>query len=77
MLAADGEGNVGLGPRVALDARSNVVVSADKHLVALLGVEGLVVVHTEDATLVCRKEDAERVKKLVERLRSEGRGDLL
>jgi hypothetical protein len=37
-------------------------------MVALIGVEGLVVVHTPDATLVCRREDAEAVKEIVEGL---------
>ena len=37
-------------------------------MVALIGVEGLIVVHTPDATLVCRKEDAEAVKQIVESL---------
>lgn len=47
------------------------------HHVALLGVEGLVVVHTADATLVCRTEDAERVKEMVARLERDGQRDLL
>lgn len=71
------DGNRGLGDRVALDAAGNVVISGRGHLVALLGVKDLVVVHTADATLVCRKEEAERVKKLVERLEEDGRSDVL
>lgn len=66
-LAADPEGNRSLGQCVSLDARDNVV-DAGTGLVALLGVEGLVVVHTEDVTLVCRKEDAERIKQLLDRV---------
>ena len=38
-----------------------------------LGIDDCIVVHSPDATLVCRKEDAEAVKKLVETLDSEYR----
>ena len=43
----------------------------------MIGAEDLIVVATEDAVLVARKSDDQSVKKLVERLRSEGRLDLL
>lgn len=35
---------------------------------ALMGVDGLVVVHSKDATLVCKKESAEKLKDLVKTL---------
>jgi mannose-1-phosphate guanylyltransferase len=61
----DGDGNALVGEVVVLDAHDCVVASDDPaHLVTLLGVEGLVVVHTAQATLVCRAEDAQRVKEL-------------
>ena len=44
------------------------VISTDDHLVATLGVRGLVVVHTPDATLIVPKEKSEGLKKLIERL---------
>ena len=45
--------------------RGSLVVSEDpRHLVALVGCEDLIVVHTPLATLVCRKDQAERVKQL-------------
>jgi mannose-1-phosphate guanylyltransferase len=49
-----------------------VVVSEDsRHLVATIGVEDLVIVHAADATLICRKEDAQRLRELVERIKSQ------
>ena len=33
-----------------------------------MGVDGLVVVHSKDATLVCKKESAEKLKDLVKTL---------
>jgi len=47
-----------------LDAR-RCLVMGDGRLVALLGVEDLIVVQTRDATLVCRRDRAEDVKRLV------------
>ena len=44
---------------------------------ALVGVEGLIVVDTPDALLVATKEHAEEVKEVVDRLRREEREELL
>ncbi len=71
-LPLDGAGNAVLGNAMALDARGNVVVS-ENHITALVGVENLIVVHAEGATLVCRKDQAERVKQVVDMIRREGR----
>jgi len=66
VLPADAAGNIRAARRVAaLDARNNVLVTEDDHLIATLGVEGLVIIHSPDATLICRKEDAQRIKDLV------------
>lgn len=61
----------------AVDSPDTLVVSTDDHLVATLGVEGVVVVHTPDATLVVRKDRAEDLKKLIERLKARGLEKLL
>lgn len=54
---------------VTLDSVQNVIVSEDNHLLALLGIDECVVVHTHDATLVCRKSDCQRLKELVDKIR--------
>jgi mannose-1-phosphate guanylyltransferase len=47
------------------DTRHTLVVSTDpQHLIATVGCEDLVIVHTADATLVCPKERAAQVKQL-------------
>ena len=56
---------------VDLHKRENIIVSEQDHLVAAIGVEDLVIVHTPDATLVCRKVDAQRIKDLAARLEKE------
>ena len=54
-----------------------VYVYSPKKVVAAVGVEDLVIIETEDALLVCRKDRAEEVKAIVERLQREGRTELL
>jgi len=50
---------------ILVDTRGTLVVSSvPEHLVAALGCEDLVVIHTPDATLVCRRDKAEDIKKL-------------
>jgi mannose-1-phosphate guanylyltransferase len=68
-LEADAAGNVVVGACEAVDSSGSIVVDDTGRLTALVGVEGLVVVHAEGVTLVCRKDRAQDVKKLVERLR--------
>ena len=66
-LDADGHDNAtDAASLVALDSDGNIVVSRDgDHLIALIGVSDMVVVHTKDATLVCPKSEAQRVKEAV------------
>jgi mannose-1-phosphate guanylyltransferase len=61
---------------VAQDAARNVVWAPGRH-VAIAGVEGLVVVVTEDAVLVVPRDHVQSVRDLVSRLDKEGRGALL
>ena len=61
---ADEDGNVFRGSGLAMEANGNVAYAEDGHLVALLGVDDLIVVQSADATLVCRKDMAQRIKEL-------------
>lgn len=70
VIAADSDGNVTAGNRVIhLGSRGNIVVTEEKHLVATIGVDDLVIVHSPDATLVCKKRDAQSIKELVDNIR--------
>jgi mannose-1-phosphate guanylyltransferase len=64
--APDPSGNAVAAERCLLeDSRGTLVVSEDpRHLVAVVGAEDMVVVHTPRVTLVCRRQKAERVKEL-------------
>jgi mannose-1-phosphate guanylyltransferase/mannose-6-phosphate isomerase len=64
----DAAGNAGRGPAVFVDTQGSYVAS-DKQLVALLGVDDVVVVTTEDAVLVARRENGEGLRKVVGKLK--------
>jgi mannose-1-phosphate guanylyltransferase len=69
----DQQGNSIEGKCVSSETKDSLVLSTDpNHLVAVHGLEGYVVVHTPDATLVCPKSKAEDLKKLVEEIRQKG-----
>jgi mannose-1-phosphate guanylyltransferase/mannose-6-phosphate isomerase len=65
----DSQGNAAQGVAVFEDSR-NCNVSTDKTLVALEGVDDLVVVATQDAVLVSRQKDADGLKRLVAKLKT-------
>src|SRR5262245_11276594 len=65
----DEQGNAAQGAAVFEDSR-NCNVSTDRALVALEGVDDLVVVATQDAVLVSRQKDANGLKRLVAKLKT-------
>ena len=69
LSSKDGQGNAAQGAAVFEDSR-NCNVSTDKALVALEGVDDLVVVATQDAVLVSRQKDANGLKRLVAKLKT-------
>ncbi|MCB5287859.1 MAG: NTP transferase domain-containing protein [Candidatus Cloacimonetes bacterium] len=72
---ADEQGNASNSEIMTIDAKDNFVQSGK--FTALIGVENLCIIETEDAILVCQKDRAEEVKHIVERLSQAGRNDLL
>lgn len=75
-LRPDGVASFHRGSVVEIGGTGNVLF-AQGGLVATVGVDDLVVVHTPDATLVCRKEDSQRVRDVVDALRTGGKEELL
>jgi mannose-1-phosphate guanylyltransferase len=74
---ADGGGNVVSGDGLALDSEHCLVDSRGGRLVAVVGASNLVVVDTGDAVLVVPVDRVQGVRAIVERLRREGRSELL
>jgi mannose-1-phosphate guanylyltransferase/mannose-6-phosphate isomerase len=65
----DSQGNAAKGAAVFEDSR-NCNVQTDRALVALEGVDDLVIVATEDAVLVSRQKDANGLKRLVAKVKA-------
>ncbi|HEY3916821.1 MAG TPA: mannose-1-phosphate guanylyltransferase/mannose-6-phosphate isomerase [Stellaceae bacterium] len=74
--AQDSAGNVTTGDVVAEDTR-NSYLRAEAGLLAVLGVDDLVVVATSDAVMVARRDRAQDIKQLVAKLERDKRGELL
>ncbi len=64
--------NVVKGQHIAHDSQGNLIYSLTGKLVATAGVKNMIIVETEDAILVCPKERAQDVKKIVEELEKRG-----
>jgi mannose-1-phosphate guanylyltransferase len=61
-----------------LDSRNNIVITEEKgHLLAMIGVENMIVAHTKDATLVCPIDQADRLKELLETIEDRHPGKFL
>jgi mannose-1-phosphate guanylyltransferase len=77
ILEQDDSANfVAKGGLLTLESRGNIVYT-DKQVVALIHVENLVVVDTGDTLLVGDKQQMQKVKEVVERLRELGLSELL
>jgi mannose-1-phosphate guanylyltransferase len=72
LIEPDSSGNATQGSVVARDTTSSIIISDDGGLVATLGVDNLVVVHSGKATLVARKDQLDKLKALVEGLKDSG-----
>ncbi|OIO37535.1 MAG: hypothetical protein AUJ75_04085 [Candidatus Omnitrophica bacterium CG1_02_49_10] len=57
---------------VSLDTSDTTIITSGKHLVAALGLKDIVIVHTDDATLVCDKNRAEDIKALLSIIKKKG-----
>ena len=65
----DADGNVINGNIIAVNTKSCIIEGSEK-LIATVGLEDLIVVDSEDALLICRKESAGDIKKVLENLKA-------
>src|SRR3954467_11827516 len=70
-LASDDHNNAVDAPaHVVIDSDDNIIISEEPHhLITTIGVSDMIVVHTPEATLVCPKSEAQRVKELVAKVK--------
>jgi len=69
----DADGNMSEGDTLSIDSRNSLLRSHDRHLLATVGIDDLIVVTTPDATLVAHRDAAQDVKRIVEQLKASGR----
>lgn len=69
-------GNVVNGNIITIDTK-NCIIEGDKKLIATVGLKDLVIVDTEDATLICDKDSAGDIKKVLENLKICNRNEYL
>ncbi|RDS83392.1 mannose-1-phosphate guanylyltransferase/mannose-6-phosphate isomerase [Dyella psychrodurans] len=69
----DEQGNQREGDTLAVNTRNSLLRSHDRHMIATVGVDDLIVVSTPDATLVAHRDAAQDVKKVVDQLKASGR----
>ncbi len=61
-------GNVVDGNVITIDSK-NCIIEGGKKLIASVGIEDLIIVDTEDATLICAKDSAGDIKKILDNLK--------
>lgn len=69
-------GNVVSGNAITVDTQ-NTIIQGGKKLIATVGLENMIIVDTEDALLICEKEHAADIKKVLENLRMCNRTEYL
>ena len=70
--SGDASGNITQGTVITHEARENIVVSDPEHAVAVVGVDGLVVVQSGNCILVVPRERAQDVRSVVSALEERG-----
>ena len=61
-----------------LDVTNSILVTEQEgHMIAAIGVQDLIIVHSPDATLVCHKDHADKLKGLLEQIEQQGDGSYL
>ncbi len=74
VLPGNQQGNIVMGgEHIEIDThRSLIYVNQPHRLIVTIGVEDLVVVDTGDVLLVCRKDQAQKVRQVVDQLKERG-----
>ena len=68
----DGMGNAAKGEYIALEAQ-NCLIYNPQRLTALVGVNDLIIVNTEDGLLICSKSQDQKVREIIELVKKSGR----
>ena len=77
LLGTNSDDNTIDGPFCGLDSTRCIIRSTEDHLIATIGLDDCIVVHTPDATLVARKDDENAIRELVALMEKQGHGRFL
>ncbi len=72
LRGSDSHGNTVVGRHLGIDTGDSIIRGQDEHLVVTLGVQGLIVVQTPDATLVADRNNEESIRDLVKMIKDKG-----
>ncbi len=72
ILEKDDFGNVKVGDTLTFDTKNSFIIG-DKRVIATIGLEDIIVVETDDAILIAKKGETQKVKNIVEHLSKKGR----
>jgi mannose-1-phosphate guanylyltransferase len=72
IISSDENNNIVVaGNSELLSSKNNIIITEDDgHLIAVIGLENMIVAHSPDATLVCPADQTGRLKELIEVIRS-------
>lgn len=73
----DSSGSTIVGRHLSIDSGGLIVHTDQDHLVVTLGLEDMLVVHTDDATLIARRSHEEQIRRVVSELEKRGWDDYL
>jgi len=71
LLKQDSDGNMKTAQTVLRQSGGNIIITEavdGSQVIVANGIHDLIVVHTKDATLICRRDDAQHIKDLVKEL---------
>ncbi|MEK7359189.1 MAG: sugar phosphate nucleotidyltransferase, partial [Planctomycetota bacterium] len=75
VLDKDADGNVKKGDVLAIDTKGTFILGG-KRLISTIGLEDLLIVETDDAILVAKRGEAQKVKDMVNKLKEAGRPEV-
>jgi mannose-1-phosphate guanylyltransferase len=78
VLSPDETGNVtARGKHLLLDTHNSLVFSSEKKLIVTIGVDDLIVIDSDDALLVCHRDQAQQVRLVIANLKESQREEYL
>jgi mannose-1-phosphate guanylyltransferase len=76
LSAKDENGNATVGEHICINSNNSYIYSPNK-LVATIGIDDLIIINSDDALLICKREKSQEVKDVVDILKSKHKDELL